>query len=64
MSLAFDRIAARGETGIQNASLALGIVMPSFLEAVANDVLMARALYGVVPLSAAAAVLYRARSEA
>ncbi len=49
------------ETGIQNAPLALGIILLSFDSPVREQVLIAPLLYGVivVPLSAAAAGLFR-----
>ncbi len=49
------------ETGIQNAPLALGIILLSFASPVREQVLIAPLLYGVivVPMSAAAAWLFR-----
>jgi len=49
------------ETGIQNAPLALGIIILSFDAVVQQEMLIAPMLYGVivVPLSAMAAAIYR-----
>lgn len=56
-----QRRAVSLETGIQNAPLALGIILLSFEPSVQQAMLPAPMLYGVivVPLSALAAALFR-----